>query len=286
MFKIGDFSKLGQVSTRMLRHYDKLGLLQPSHTDEWTSYRYYTSDQLPRLNRIIALKELGFTLEQVATLIDNTAALSIDKMRGMLAMRQAEIEQELADKKLQLKRVEARLLQIEQEGQPTPYEIVVKHLPAQPIASVRQIVPSIKEMGYYCQTMYAQLYQSLRTTAITPLQPEITLYHNDEYVEGDLDVETAVAIQPKHLTHSSPNDNITLREIPEEALAACLYYEGPFPELEGAVFALLNWIGVQNHIIAGPMRELHLSGPAHPNGKKVVDSAVIELQLPIQPASL
>jgi len=78
MFKIGEFSKLGQVSTRMLRHYDQLGLLRPSQTDKFTSYRYYTIDQLARLNRIIALKELGFSLEQVAQLLDKEVDLPLD----------------------------------------------------------------------------------------------------------------------------------------------------------------------------------------------------------------
>ena len=62
MFKIGDFSRLAQVSVRMLRHYDKLGLLEPSYTDRFTGYRYYTIDQLPRLNRIVALNDLGFVI--------------------------------------------------------------------------------------------------------------------------------------------------------------------------------------------------------------------------------
>lgn len=69
--KIGEFSVLGRVSVRMLRHYEKRGLLVPAETDSFTSYRYYTLDQLPRLNRIIALKELGFSLEQVGGILAN-----------------------------------------------------------------------------------------------------------------------------------------------------------------------------------------------------------------------
>jgi DNA-binding transcriptional MerR regulator len=179
MFKIGEFSRLGQVSTRMLRHYDQLGLLKPSQTDKFTSYRYYTIDQLARLNRIIALKELGFSLEQVAQLLDREGELSPEKLRGMLTMRRAEIERELQDKHMQLAEVEARLRQIEQEGQPSPYEIVIKSVSAQPVASIRQIVPRMSEMGYYCRTMYAELYAALARNGITPLQPEITLYHTD-----------------------------------------------------------------------------------------------------------
>ncbi len=105
MLKINDFSKLGQVSTRMLRHYDKLGLLKPSQTDQWTGYRYYTIDQLPRLHRIIALKELGLSLEQIAQLLDKGDELPAERMRGMLSMRQAELETELQEKHSQLARV-------------------------------------------------------------------------------------------------------------------------------------------------------------------------------------
>lgn len=63
MFKIGEFSRLSRVSVRMLRHYDQLGLLTPSQTDSFTGYRYYSANQLPRLNRILALRDLGFSLE-------------------------------------------------------------------------------------------------------------------------------------------------------------------------------------------------------------------------------
>lgn len=59
MFKIGEFSKLSQVSVKALRYYDELGLLKPASVDRFTAYRYYSADQRPRLNRILALKDLG-----------------------------------------------------------------------------------------------------------------------------------------------------------------------------------------------------------------------------------
>ncbi len=180
MFKIGDFSRLAQVSTRMLRHYDQIDLLKPSHTDEWTGYRYYTIDQLPRLHRIIALKELGFSLEQVAALLRDED-LSPDQLRGMLRLRQVELQQEIAAGQQRLVDIEARLQQIEQAGQPPAYEVVVKSLAAQSIASVRQIVPAIWEMDYYCRTMYEHLYERLGELRIKPSEPEITIYHTEEY---------------------------------------------------------------------------------------------------------
>ncbi|MFD6215421.1 MerR family transcriptional regulator, partial [Nocardia salmonicida] len=70
MFSIGDFARHGQVSVRMLRHYDAVGLLPPARVDAATGYRFYAAAQLARLNRLIALKELGFTLEQVGRMLE------------------------------------------------------------------------------------------------------------------------------------------------------------------------------------------------------------------------
>jgi DNA-binding transcriptional MerR regulator len=282
MFKIGDFSKLGQVSTRMLRHYDKLGLLTPSHTDEWTGYRYYTIDQLPRLHRIIALKDMGLSLEQITNLLADGDDLPVVELRGMLRMRQADLAQELQEKRMQLVQVEARLRQIEQEGQPSPYEVVVKPIPAQSMASIRQIVPTIAEFGYYCDVVYGRLYHRLSELNITPLQPEITIYHATEYHETNLDVEMGVTVLPGIVQSPPAADDLVFQELPPFELAAALIYEGPYQNLQDGVLALLKYAGTHDHVPSGPLRELHLSGPAHT--EQAADAQpVIELQLPIEP---
>ncbi|MEZ4767971.1 MAG: MerR family transcriptional regulator [Caldilineales bacterium] len=280
MFKISDFSKLGQVSPRMLRHYDQLGLLRPKHVDQWTGYRYYTIDQLGDLNRIVALKELGFTLEQIGELLGTDSRLSAAELQGMLVMRRAEIERTLTEERARLKRVEARLKQIELEGQPPPYEVVAKPIPAVVVASISEVVPAIDEMGFFCFQLYATLYKRLRQAGITPLQPEITLYHNEDYQETDIQVEVAVPVQPKHLAVAVAED-VTVRRLPAHDLAASLIYEGSYEDMTPAILSLLNWVGLNGHVPAGPLRELHLSGKAHPDGHQVVDSAVIEFELPI-----
>jgi DNA-binding transcriptional MerR regulator len=286
MFKIGEFSKLGQVSVRMLRHYDQLGLLKPNQTDKYTGYRYYTLDQLSRLHRIIALKELGLSLEEIGRLLGKSGALSLERLRGMLALRQAEISQEIRDRQRQLIEVEARLRQIEEEGRPSPYEIVIKAVPAQPLVALRQTVPQVSEMGYYCETMYRELYVALTRHDVTPLQPEITLYHADEFRETDLDVETGVAVQARTVRQPPAAEGLIFRELPASDLTAALIYEGPFSEITPAILALLKYVGIHQHVPAGPLRELHLSGPAHDAEGRVQPAPVIELQLPIQPLQL
>lgn len=114
MLKIGDFAKKAQITVKTLRHYDKLGLLKPAWIDRFTGYRYYAQEQMPRLNRIMALKDLGFTLEQTGRILQNE--LTVDELRGMLRLKCAELEQRIEDEQARLTRVEARLHQIEHEG--------------------------------------------------------------------------------------------------------------------------------------------------------------------------
>lgn len=283
MFQIGEFSKLGQVSPRMLRHYDQLGLLKPGQVDKWTGYRYYTIDQLAQLHRIIALKEMGLTLEQIGDLLKNGENLHPDRLRGMLTLARAQIEQEILENQERLHRVEVRLQQIE-EG-PLPYEIAVKPIPAQTIASIREMVPHVQDVGGYCDTIYLELYAGLRSLGITPLQPEITLYHQEEYSETDLDVEFAIAVHPKHLKTPPDHRRIHFRELPAHPTAAALIYEGPFADMLDAVLTLVKWVAMNGHTFDGPLRELHLSGPAHDadDGDTI---PVTELQIPIRKITL
>src|SRR6185369_4843102 len=126
MFKIGEFSKLVQVPVPTLRYYDEVGLLKPVEVDRFTGYRYYAMNQLPRLNRILALKGLGFSLEQIAAALNE--GLSPDEMRGMLRLRHAQISQQLAQAQSQLTEVEARLQQIEREDKLAGYDVIVKRV--------------------------------------------------------------------------------------------------------------------------------------------------------------
>lgn len=281
MFKIGDFSRLAQVSVRMLRHYDKLGLLEPSFTDRFTGYRYYTIDQLPRLNRIVALNDLGLTLAQIADLLGKDDKLPAEQLRGMLALRRAELARELDEKRWQLASVEARLQQIETENAPEPYEIVVKSLDRLAVASIRHLAPSVQEVGYFCETLYGQLYQRLGRLGVTWGNPELTLYHNEEYAEHDIDMEVAVPVAAEVIVAPPREDYLGFHTIAGSDLAAALIYEGPFAGIVGPIQSLLRWVGLHDHASVGALRELHLSGRAHEDTSDAM--RIIELQIPIAP---
>jgi len=112
MLKIGEFAQEAQVTIKTLRHYARLGLLKPVWTDRFTGYRYYTREQLTRLNRIMALKDLGFTLEQIGQVLQEE--LTLDELRGMLRLKHAELEQHIREEQARLARIEERLRRIEE----------------------------------------------------------------------------------------------------------------------------------------------------------------------------
>jgi DNA-binding transcriptional MerR regulator len=141
--KIGNFARIGQVTVQTLRHYDDLGLLKPSEVDVLSGYRYYMLDQLPRLHRILALKDLGFSLEQIARLLEDD--LPPAELRGMLRLKQAELHQQVDEGLDRLERLEARLSLIEHEAQQPDYEVVIKSVEPLTIASVRGVIPSYWE---------------------------------------------------------------------------------------------------------------------------------------------
>src|SRR5512135_1987281 len=137
MLKIGEFSRLGRVSVRMLRHYDQLGLLKPVQTEPFSNYRYYSAEQLPRLNRILALRDLGFSLEQIGGLLDEN--LPTEQLLGMLKLKRAEVEQNLRAEQARLARLEARIRQADQGEPMSAYDIVLRAVEAQLVASLRRV---------------------------------------------------------------------------------------------------------------------------------------------------
>lgn len=280
MVKIGDFSKIAQISIRMLRHYDQIDLLKPAHIDPSSGYRSYSLDQLPHLSRIIFLKELGFSLTEVKELIDKN--ISLEEMKAMLNKRQSELKSEIAAATESLKSISHRLEMIENEGKLPLFDVTLKTAEAFYVASMRGIVPRIEEMDRYCYDMYYNLYHELETLQLMPSGPEMTFYHNDAYVETNLDMEVSVQISESDfeaLTLSKKASALTLRKVNPEENIASLIYEGPFEGLEVGFIELIKWIAMNDWEISGAAREIHLLGKAH--GEASENKNIAELQIPI-----
>lgn len=279
LLKIGDFSQIAQVTVRTLRHYADLGLLKPAHIDPWSSYRYYAIDQLPGLNRILALKGLGLSLDEIAELLRSEPGP--DQLRSMLEQQRARLEQEMADRARQLALVEARLRQIEEplEG---AFEVAIGLLPGLSIASRREIVPRISSMpDYRCQN-FAELYDLLACRVVAVGEPEMVIYHHSEYVDENIDMEVAVPVNAE-AAEIVAQAGLTFRELPAEPLAATITHRGPLWDIPRAISALYLWTARSRYEAGGPYRELHLSGREHemadPDGETPV---VMSFALPLR----
>ncbi|GAB0106560.1 MerR family transcriptional regulator [Nocardia sp. JMUB6875] len=270
MFSIGDFARFGSVSVRMLRHYDEIGLLRPFEVDPCTGYRSYSADQLARLNRIVALKDLGFTLNQVAEMLDGQ--LSAERLHGMLQLRRAQLANQVAADSARLASVEARLLRIEMEGVMPEQEIIVKPLSATLVAEMNDVAAESGEaaVGPIIERLYAQLAKTIPDSGLTITGAPIVYY---EELEEGLRVHVAHQVAgtpaPGH-----PFDLLLLPEIPK---AATLAHRGKIADLCVSFEAMGRWADENSYTPNAPIREVYLQAPGDPAS----DEWVIELQMPV-----
>ncbi|XIA65409.1 helix-turn-helix domain-containing protein [Bradyrhizobium sp. TZ2] len=145
MFRIGEFAQIAQVSARQLRFYDQLGLLQPAHIDAQTGYRYYSIRQLPRLNSILALKELGLSLEQIGPLLEDK--ISPAELRAMLTLKRAEVERSLRQEETRLRHIESRIAQIDRHGGTEGFDVILKSVEPTPFLSLQCSCADMDEGG-------------------------------------------------------------------------------------------------------------------------------------------
>ncbi|MFM8323086.1 MAG: MerR family transcriptional regulator [Chloroflexota bacterium] len=268
MYRIGDFARLGRVSVKTLRYYDDLGLLRPLQIDRASGYRYYSAEQLPRLNRILAYKDLGFSLEQVARLLDED--LPAAQLRGMLRLKQAELQQRLNEDRERLGRVEARLQQIEQEDQMPDYEVVVKPVPAMLVASAAGTAPNYEGIGPIFDRLFDEVYAYVQAQG-GRAGCGIALYLH----EGEQEIQIAALAPLQALLPAS--ERIEVYELPGTPAMACTVHHGPFATIGGAYQALMNWAQANGWRIAGPARELYLQYERGGNQAQYVT----EVQFPV-----
>jgi DNA-binding transcriptional MerR regulator len=249
MFKIGEFSRLSRVSVRMLRHYDQLGLLTPSQTDPFTGYRYYSAEQLPRLNRIIALRDLGFSLEQIAGMLEGQ--LSTDQLLGMLKLKRAEVEEQMKSEQERLRRLEVRIRQVSASPAHANYDVVLRDLEPALAAAYREVAADddrIQQMFDKVETYVAQ-YDGARAD-----KPPFSIYYDDEYREKDMDVEVVVPLR-----YPIPdNEIVRVRQAPPLENVACIVHVGEYSDVYRAYNALLAWIEANDYRMTGPIREVYL----------------------------
>ena len=272
MFKIGDFSKICQVPVSALRYYADIGLLEPAHVDSATGYRFYDLDQLPQLNRILALKDLGLSLTQIRQALNDQ--INIDEMRGMLRLRESELEQELSDIQARLTRVRSRINIIEHGNAPPEQEIIIKQIDAQPVLSIREIIPT----GQYLEYLIRESAEVIMSKSIDLSGAPLTIVHDSEFKEVDLDVEVAYPLAKRNEQSYPLADDrrLSFRELEAVPTVASVMHIGSYYALTETYASLGQWIIANNYEIVGRPREIYLRAPENDQ------PPLTEIQMPIE----
>jgi DNA-binding transcriptional MerR regulator len=268
VFGVGAFARVAQVSVRTLHHYDDIGLLPPAQVDPQTGYRWYRADQLPRLNRILALRDLGLPLDEVRRVVDDE--VSVDELRGMLRLRQAEARDRVAAERERLGRVEARLRVMELEGRIGEYDVVVKPLDALHVALVDTTAPSFGNatLGPIFGRLFGELFRELDRAGVEHTGPHIALYEPSDDPAAPITVMAAVPVDDEDVSAG----RVRVVDLPPVARAAVTVHRGSMARVEDGYQSLLRWADETGEQIDGYSREIYLDMTGDP------DSWITELQ--------
>ncbi|GCE26437.1 MerR family transcriptional regulator [Dictyobacter alpinus] len=273
MFTVGEFSRLAQVSKRLLRYYDEIGLLKPNHTDRFTGYRYYSAEQMSYLNRILALKDLGLSLDQIQRILRDN--VSTEAIQGMLLLKKAEIEQQLQGELQRIRNIESRLQAIRNTEANKPLNVVLKQMPAQAVLSVRTIIESF-EAGL---DIFNQIVTALPEKNIYGLR--FCICHSDGIVERDIDLEMGYLIEAKSHAPVPITDELQLNfhELPAVPAMATFVVKGSLENIHAGYTEIGTWTEANNYRFAGIPREITLQAPQAADGSDLIT----EIQFPVEP---
>ncbi|MGU3432360.1 MerR family transcriptional regulator [Actinomycetes bacterium M1A6_2h] len=268
MFTIGDFARAGRVSVRMLRHYDAIGLLRPARVDESTGYRYYDVSQLDRLNRLVALKDLGFSLQEVAVMIDDR--VDIGRLRGLLTSRRSDLHARIAADTARLASVEARLRTIESENAMSDITLVT--VPPLRVAQIGAVADSWEPasispvVGPLCGRL-GELMQAAGVSATGKLRAH--------YAPTDDDRVGVFAAVPVAADHDETFD-FDIVDLPS-VRAACAVHHGSMDDVLPLYQEIDRWIADNGHHSLSLGREVYRNyGVGDPS------TWITEIQVPVE----
>ncbi len=270
MYSIGEFSKINRITTKTLRHYDKIDLIKPYRIDDWTGYRYYSAEQLPQIRKILMFRDMGISLPDIKEIIRHK------RNAGLLLRKRADqLTTEIKKDQNRLSKVLGYLTQIEGEEK-MEKEIIIKSLPGVVAASMRRIVPGYD--SYF--DIVPKMGEYMKQVGAVCSVPEycFTIYHDGEYRESDIDVEICEAVE-KACKESEKVKFKTFEKVP---YAACLMHKGPYSTLRETYNRLFTWISRGEYEVVDKPRESYIDGIWN---KENPEEWLTEVQVPVKKGS-
>ena len=270
MYSIGMFSQICRVTTKTLRHYDEIGLLRPCHTDEQTGYRYYTSAQLAPMHRILSLKQMGFSLQEIRAILEGGPAVE-----AMLAAKQRELSAQIDDARHRLLLIENFMSCGKGAAMNNRYTATIKQLPEVTVASIRRILPDYSALNDVYPNVLGPEMERLGCRCA---QPDycFNLYHDGEYKDHDIDVEICQAV-----TEKKADSELLKFKTLAPVTAVCVLHKGPYALLGDAYAFALDWVRQNGYRVCGIPRESYIDGIWN---KESENDYLTELQFPVETA--
>jgi len=279
VYRIGEFSKLGKVTVKTLRYYDEVGLLVPAKTDDWTAYRYYETGQLYRLQQILALRQMGLSIPEIAEVIggqdddgEQNSQISLDKI---LLQRRDELDSQKLALEDQLSRLDFYISQAKEDFV-MDYSVVIKEVPACTVFSYRTVIPEYGALMGLMPEVGAKV--AAANPQVRCQEPEycFIVYHDGEYREKDVDIEICQAVTSK----GTDADGVVFKEMPATTVASVLH-KGSYQKLGAAYAAVAAWIGANGYAPAAEPRESYIDGIWN---KESEEDWLTEIQIPVRKA--
>lgn len=263
LYKIGMFAQMNHITIKTLRFYEEQGLLFPAHVDEESGYRYYTLDQMATIHQITALKQAGFTLEDIKNINGgNDEKLLLQKKKAQLLSKIAELTHQIA--------IIDTYLSDREQSLATP--ILIKTLPSVYVASMTETIDSYDELFSIMPKMGNEMALAGCECAL----PEycFTQYLDDVYKDKGIMVETCEAVTEI----KEDRENLKFKEIPETN-AACIFHKGSYDSLPKSYAVVLKYIEENGYTICGHIRESYIDGVWN---KDSVEDWLTEIQVPVE----
>ncbi|WP_070120096.1 MerR family transcriptional regulator [Bacillus marinisedimentorum] len=268
MISIGMFSKMNKVTVKTLRHYDDIGLLKPARVDDFTGYRYYSTDQLVQMNKIMSMKQLGFTLKEMKQVLDGEMQaedILLEKERE--ALKRIKIERE------RLAKIQSILKHAEGEMDMTNLDVTIKEIPEVTAASMRKRIPDYNALFSVVPNEMAPEMKRLGCKTASPAYC-FNIYHDGEYRESNIDVEICEAVTEMKKDTSM----LSFKKI-APVTAACTYHKGSYASIGEGYARLMKWMEDNGYEIAGSPRESFIDGIWN---KEKEEEWLTEIQIPIK----
>lgn len=273
MFKIGEFAAITHIPVSQLRYYDEIDLFKPAHISSDTGYRYYSAEQIPRLNRIIILKDLGFPLDQIRNMVH--ADINRTQILTLLHNQRDQIIETLKLEIAKLRQIETRIEQMDDEGNLSAHRVVLKTIPDQRFLATRQTLPE-SDMTRLLSEVYLA-----RGQVITRKPPHLlAVYHTqpqDQQETVDWEVGYVVENTYKQDIRLPSGIEMCVKTLPATGTMATLVYDGKWDGGRSAYVELGRWLEHHDYKISGAFRKVFLQM----NDPAITSRAVVEIQIPV-----